>query len=171
MCFSSLPHSHYFTFSSRRRRKKIKKPPRSLSSLSKLPSSMEIYSSDDDLDRLSERFESYTMSADVSESESSTSCFSARQFDHEAGASTSSPPPRPSLGETSLLSAEMNASLPCFGVRNVAVPKAEKKPESEMAGEFCSVTQTFCGFIQVFALACSVNNLNCKLDLFRSLRN
>lgn len=97
---------------------------------------MEIYSSDDDVDRLSERLESYSLSADVSESESSTSSFSRRQLDHEAGTSSSiasSPLPGPLFGETSVLSARLDVKLPAFGGRNVVVPKTEKN-QSELPG-------------------------------------
>lgn len=105
---------------------------------------MEIYSSDDELDRLSERFESYSLSADVSESESSGS-FSRRQCDHEAGTSSSlasSPPREPASAGSSVLRARVNGNFPVTGskARNVVVPatKAEK-PETDLSGEFCTV--------------------------------
>ena len=104
---------------------------------------MEIYSSDDELDRSSERFESYSLSADVSESESSGS-FSHHQCDLEAGNSSSLASSPPLLGPASavrsVLTARMNVNFPVIGGRNVVVPATNTdKPETDLSGEFCTV--------------------------------
>ncbi|GMN34858.1 hypothetical protein TIFTF001_004926 [Ficus carica] len=98
---------------------------------------MEIYSSDDELDRLSERFESYSLSADVSESESSGS-FSHHQCDLEAGTSSSlasSPPlPGPASAGRSVLTARINVNFPVISGRNVVVPATNtEKPETDLS--------------------------------------
>ncbi|XP_062098457.1 rop guanine nucleotide exchange factor 1-like isoform X2 [Humulus lupulus] len=79
---------------------------------------MEGYTSDDEFDQLSDRFESYSLSADVSESESSSSGFSRPQYDHEAGTSNSlaSPPlPGSTFPESPVL------PTPVSGGRNIVI--------------------------------------------------
>lgn len=100
---------------------------------------MEGYSSDDELDQLSERFESYSLSADVSESESSCR-FSHGQYDHEAGTSNSqasSPLPGSTLPENPVLPAPMNLNVPVAGGRRVVIPAMKtENSETDVSGEF-----------------------------------
>ncbi|KAL5557783.1 hypothetical protein UlMin_033994 [Ulmus minor] len=90
------------------------------------------YSSEDES---SERCESYSVSADVSECESSSS-FSRRHYDNEVGASTSftsSPPAGPSFAENYVIPASMGAQLPLIGGRHGVIPPSKtEKPETEL---------------------------------------
>ncbi|KAL5845400.1 hypothetical protein ACOSQ4_011358 [Xanthoceras sorbifolium] len=87
---------------------------------------MESVSSEDEFDEMSERFESYSMSADVSESESSTGgSFSCRRFDERQRISislTSSPLLGPESADNSGCSESVPIMLPVVGGRHVAVP-------------------------------------------------
>ncbi|KAI5353622.1 hypothetical protein L3X38_006516 [Prunus dulcis] len=89
-------------------------------------------------DELSQRFESYSLSADVSESESSTSDFSCR---HEAPAAastslTSSPPSGPDFADIFVCQQQppIPFLFPAVGGRHVVIPatKAEK-PETKLS--------------------------------------
>ncbi|PON60606.1 PRONE domain containing protein [Parasponia andersonii] len=93
--------------------------------------SMEGYSSDDEFDQLSERFEGYSLSADVSEYESSGS-FSRPQYDHEGGTSNSqasSPHPGPTFPESPVLPAPMNVNVPITGGRRVVIPATKSETD------------------------------------------
>ncbi|XP_062165545.1 rop guanine nucleotide exchange factor 1-like isoform X2 [Alnus glutinosa] len=89
-------------------------------------------SSEDDFDQLSERFESYSLSADVSESESSSGFFSRRRYGHECVVSslTSSPLAGNEVGENSDIPAPVPVMLPVVGGRHVVIP-AKKTDNSE----------------------------------------
>lgn len=92
-------------------------------------------SSEDEIDQLSERFESYSLSADVSECEyesESSSCFSYRRYDHECGSTslTSSSLAGPESAENSWLPAPMQV----IGSRHVVIPETKmEKTETELS--------------------------------------
>lgn len=103
---------------------------------------MESVSSEDEFDEMSERFESYSLSADVSESESSSSDFSGRHLDDNEGASTS----LTSLASSSLVETEYanytgtSAPVPIMlrvvSSRHVAIPVTKmQKPDTDLSGE------------------------------------
>lgn len=98
------------------------------------------YSSDGEFDQLSERFESYSQSADVSESESSSN-FSSRQHDNEGGASSSlasSPLAGLSFDENSVLPAPVPSMLPVIGGRDIVIQATKtESPEADFSGESC----------------------------------
>lgn len=97
---------------------------------------MESVSSEDDFDQLNERFESYSLSADVSESESSSS-FSRRRDDRECVSSslTSSPLAGPESAHNSSFLATLPVMPPVVGGRHVVIPvKKTEKPEAELSG-------------------------------------
>lgn len=96
---------------------------------------MESVSSEDDFDQLNERFESYSLSADVSESESSSS-FSRRRDDRECVSSslTSSPLAGPESAHNSSFLATLPVMPPVVGGRHVVIPvKKTEKPEAELS--------------------------------------
>ncbi|KAE8736176.1 Rop guanine nucleotide exchange factor 1 [Hibiscus syriacus] len=91
-------------------------------------------SSEECFDQISERFESYSLSADVSESESSSG-FSCRRFDRgDSSFLTSSPPVGSEFVDVSSLSTRVPVMLPVVGGRHVVIPstKAEEQ-ETDMA--------------------------------------
>ncbi|KAE8674779.1 Rop guanine nucleotide exchange factor 1 [Hibiscus syriacus] len=91
-------------------------------------------SSEECFDQISERFESYSLSADVSESESSCG-FSCRRFDR-GGSSflTSSPPVGSEFVDVSSLSTQVPVMLPVVGGRHEDIPsKKVEEPEAVMA--------------------------------------
>ncbi|KAJ0026247.1 hypothetical protein Pint_09291 [Pistacia integerrima] len=101
---------------------------------------MESVSSEDEFDEMSERFESYSLSADVSESESSSSDFSRRRLDDNEGASTF----LTSLASSSLVetedanytgtSAPVPIMLPVVGSRHVVIPVTKmQKPDTDLS--------------------------------------
>ncbi|GLT99905.1 hypothetical protein SLE2022_173090 [Rubroshorea leprosula] len=94
------------------------------------------FSSEDGFDdQLSERLESYSFSADVSESESSSG-FSRRHFEQEVGSSslTSSSLAEPEFIEGSSFTAPVPVMLPVVGGRHVFFPVKEKEvPETELS--------------------------------------
>ncbi|KAA8537448.1 hypothetical protein F0562_026865 [Nyssa sinensis] len=95
-------------------------------------SSMASVSSEDDFDQQSERLDSYSLSADVSESESS-STFS---YDPQAASTslTSSPLVGPDSVANSHFPAAPSIMLPVIGGRHVVVPAGKpKKPETELS--------------------------------------
>lgn len=103
--------------------------------------SISFSSEDDELEVLSERFESYSLSADVSESESSSSStsFSCRKNDgHDGHASTtmtSSPLSGPDYADIFYGKTALPVILPAFGGgRNVLIPATTDKPEAELSG-------------------------------------
>lgn len=97
-------------------------------------------SSEDELDQLSERFEfdGYSLSADVSESESSSSFFSCRLY-YQQGASTSfasSPLARPQFSDRDISPPPIPIMMPpVVGGRHVkfATDKADK-PDNDLSG-------------------------------------
>lgn len=98
-------------------------------------------SSEDGLEEMSERFESYSLSADVSESESSSSgSFSNRHFDSASTFLTSSSLVEPDFDDSSGSSEEVPIMLPVVGGRHVvvSVKDTEKIPDSDLSG-LCSV--------------------------------
>ncbi|XP_004292925.1 PREDICTED: rop guanine nucleotide exchange factor 1-like [Fragaria vesca subsp. vesca] len=94
-------------------------------------------SEDEDAEELSERFDSYSLSADVSESESSTSTsFSSRKNEGHASTSmASSSPSGPDLAELFYGKNALPVMLPAFGgERNVVVPAMiTAKSEAELS--------------------------------------
>lgn len=116
---------------------------------------MESFSSEDDYDQLSERFERYSLSADVSESESSTN-LSCRQYENEGAASsslTSSPLAGLRCADNSLISAPAAGILPVVGGRDFVIPAAKtERPETNLSGEFWIVLVIFFGQIVMFFL-------------------
>ncbi|XP_062023148.1 rop guanine nucleotide exchange factor 1-like [Rosa rugosa] len=93
-------------------------------------------SEDEDVEDLSERFESYSLSADVSESESSTSTsFSCRKNEAHASTSmTSSPPSGPDFADIFYRKTALPVMLPAFGGgRNVVVPAMTEKTEADLS--------------------------------------
>lgn len=112
---------------------------------------MENLSSDEEFDVLSERFGSYSLSADVSECESSSSC-SYQQFDREGVASTSvSSPPldERDFSSNTLLPTPLTVTLPVYGSRHVKMPPPPmmERPDTEMSGKFCTVLVDFLDYI------------------------
>ncbi|KAF5747210.1 hypothetical protein HS088_TW06G01391 [Tripterygium wilfordii] len=94
---------------------------------------MESIYSEDELDQLSERFESYSLSADVSESESSSN-FSCRQRYDCEGASTSltsSPLGGHYFAENFGPTSPIHIMLPVVGDRHVIPPKIIQKPNTD----------------------------------------
>ncbi|XWS24563.1 hypothetical protein CRYUN_Cryun28dG0113400 [Craigia yunnanensis] len=92
-------------------------------------------SSEEGFDQISERFESYSLSADVSESESSSG-FCCRRFDPEGGSSslTSSPLAGPEFVDCSSFTARVPVMLPVAGGRHVVIPsKKTELPEADMS--------------------------------------
>ncbi|XWS14406.1 hypothetical protein CRYUN_Cryun35bG0006500 [Craigia yunnanensis] len=92
-------------------------------------------SSEEGFDQISERFESYSLSADVSESESSSG-FCCRRFDQESGSSslTSSRLVGPEFVDGSSFTARVPVMLPVVGGRHVVIPsKKAKLPEADMS--------------------------------------
>ncbi|KAK8580784.1 hypothetical protein V6N13_143844 [Hibiscus sabdariffa] len=90
-------------------------------------------SSEECFDQISERFESYSLSADVSESESSSG-FSCRRFDR-VGSSflTSSPPARSEFVDVSSFSSRVPVMLPVVGGKHVVIPSRKPEvPEADM---------------------------------------
>ncbi|KAM5565242.1 rop guanine nucleotide exchange factor 1-like [Rosa sericea] len=93
-------------------------------------------SEDEEVEDLSERFESYSLSADVSESESSTSTsFSCRKNEAHASTSmTSSPPSGPDFADIFYRKTALPVMLPAFGGgRNVVVPAMTEKTEADLS--------------------------------------
>lgn len=111
-------------------------------------------------DELSQRFESYSLSADVSESESSTSDFSCR---HEAPAAastslTSSPPCGPDFADIFVCQQQppIPFLFPAVGGRHVVIPatKAEK-PETKLSGQCALLWKS----LQFFKVTIVMRNL------------
>ncbi|CAK7346081.1 unnamed protein product [Dovyalis caffra] len=95
-------------------------------------------SSEDWLDQVSERFEfdSYSLSADVSESESDTSSssFSCRRNDLQGCASSSFVSSTPEFAGNSVSPAPFPVMLPVVGGRHVATPEEkEEKPDTDLS--------------------------------------
>ncbi|KAL9448930.1 hypothetical protein AB3S75_010963 [Citrus x aurantiifolia] len=93
-------------------------------------------SSEDGLEEMSERFESYSLSADVSESESSSSgSFSNRHFDSASTFLTSSSLVEPDFDDSSGSSEAVPIMLPVVGGRHVVVSvnDTEKIPDSDLS--------------------------------------
>jgi hypothetical protein len=91
-------------------------------------------SSEDDFDQLSERFESYSLSADVSESESSSGFFSL----------TSSPLAGNEVDENSDIPAPVPVMLPVVGGRHVVIPaKKTDNSETELSGKCLTILFLF----------------------------
>ncbi|KAB2029861.1 hypothetical protein ERO13_D05G184700v2 [Gossypium hirsutum] len=91
-------------------------------------------SSEESFDQISEQLESYNLSADVSESESSSG-FSCRRFDRGGSSSlTSSPPAGSELVDGASFKERLPVMLPVVGGRHVVIPttKAEVS-EAEMS--------------------------------------
>ncbi|XP_030950852.1 rop guanine nucleotide exchange factor 1-like [Quercus lobata] len=91
-------------------------------------------SSEDELERLSERFESYSISADVSESESSGGGFLGRPYyDHDCDSEPSSLA-GPDFSDNSAFPAQVPVTLPVIGGRHVVIPAEDEteKPEREL---------------------------------------
>lgn len=112
-------------------------------------------------DELSQRFESYSLSADVSESESSTSDFSCR---HEAPAAastsltSSSPPSGPDFADIFVCQHQppIPFLFPAVGGRHVVIPatKAEK-PETKLSGQYALLWKC----LQFFRVTIVMQNL------------
>ncbi|KAK9286893.1 hypothetical protein L1049_015300 [Liquidambar formosana] len=85
-------------------------------------------SSEDGFDQQSERCGSYSLSADVSESESCSS-FSCRRFDAEGASSSMTSSPRPGIGNFGFQAPPPTLMLPVIGGRDVVVwdEKLEKR--------------------------------------------
>lgn len=96
-------------------------------------------SSEDWLDQVSERFEldSYSLSADVSgsESDTSSSSFSCRRYDLQGGASTSFTSSTPDFAGNSVSPLPLPVMLPVVGDRHVAASpdEMEEKPETDLS--------------------------------------
>lgn len=93
-------------------------------------------SSEDELERLSERFESYSLSADVSESESSGGGFLCRPYyDHDCD-SEPSPLAGTAFSDNSAFPARVPVTLSVIGGRRVMIPGEDEteKPERELTG-------------------------------------
>lgn len=93
-------------------------------------------SSEDGFEEMSERFESYSLSADVSESESSSSgSFSNRNFDGSSTFLTSSSLVEPGFDDNSGSSEPVPIMLPVVGSRHVVVSvnDTEKIPDSDLS--------------------------------------
>lgn len=91
-------------------------------------------SSEDESDRQSERCGSYSLSADVSESESSSSNFSCLRFDAEGASSSMASTPRPFAGNFFFPAPVM---LPVIGGKDVVYwDKKKHKGEADLSGIF-----------------------------------
>ena len=93
-------------------------------------------SSEDELERLSERFERYSISADVSESESSGGGFLCRPYyDHDCD-SEPSPLAGPDFSDNSAFPAQVPVTLPVIGGRHVVITAEDEteKPQRELTG-------------------------------------
>ncbi|KAK6277871.1 hypothetical protein POUND7_018194 [Theobroma cacao] len=91
-------------------------------------------SSEEGFDQISERLESYSLSADVSESESSSGYSSCRHFDQEGGSTslTSSSLAGPEFVDGSSFAARVPVMLPVVGGRHVVIPaKKAEVPEAD----------------------------------------
>lgn len=101
--------------------------------------SIGVSSEDDELEQLSERLDSYSLSADVSESESSGG-FSCRQYGRQAPAAsaslTSSPPSGPDFADIFYSQQPpMPFVLPAVGGRRVVLaPTMTEKPQTKLSG-------------------------------------
>lgn len=120
---------------------------------------MESFSSEDDYDQLSERFERYSLSADVSESESSTN-LSCPQYENDGAASssfTSSPLAGLIFADNSLIPAPATGMLPVIGGRDLVIPAAKtERSETSLSGEFWIVLVIFLGQIVMFFFFCKI---------------
>lgn len=90
-------------------------------------SAMGSVSSEDDFNPNSKRFESYSLSADVSESESS----SALSYDNQPGSSSLTSSPFAGPNSSGNLDFPVQITLPVFGGRHVIIPS--DKPEKPLA--------------------------------------
>lgn len=110
-------------------------------------------SSDDGSDQLSERCGSYSLSADVSESESCSS-FSCRRFDGEGASSSMASSPHPVSGNFCF---PPPVSLPVLGGKDVFVwDDKSKKRDADLSGNFLSllvcslcVSTMLLGFVRI----------------------
>ncbi|KAM3710945.1 hypothetical protein ACB098_01G071600 [Castanea mollissima] len=92
-------------------------------------------SSEDELERLSERFESYSISADVSESESSGGGFLCRPYyDHDCDSEPSPLAAGTAFSDNSAFPAQVPVTLSVIGGRHVVIPAEDEteKPEREL---------------------------------------
>ncbi|KAK8551732.1 hypothetical protein V6N12_040356 [Hibiscus sabdariffa] len=91
-------------------------------------------SSEECFDQISERFESYSLSADVSESESSSG-FSCHRFDLGGSSSLASSPPAGSeFVDVSSFSTRVPVMLPVVGDRHMIIPSTKTEvPEVDVA--------------------------------------
>ncbi|KAL4333947.1 hypothetical protein GQ457_07G027420 [Hibiscus cannabinus] len=91
-------------------------------------------STEECFDQISERFESYSLSADVSESESSSG-FSCHRFDLGGSSSLASSPPAGSeFVDVSSFSTRVPVMLPVVGDRHVIIPSTKTEvPEVDVA--------------------------------------
>ncbi|TYJ34810.1 hypothetical protein E1A91_A05G194700v1 [Gossypium mustelinum] len=91
-------------------------------------------SSEESFDQISEQLESYNLSADVSESESSSG-FSCRRFDRGGSSSlTSSPPAGSEFVDGASFKARLPVMLPVVGGRHVVIPTTKAEvPEADMS--------------------------------------
>ncbi|KAJ7966926.1 Rop guanine nucleotide exchange factor like [Quillaja saponaria] len=91
-------------------------------------------SSEDELDQMGERFEGYSLSADVSESESSSG-FSCEGYDHERASSklTSSSIGRPEFTENSRFPASVKVKLPGFSGNHAVIMEKRGKPVTKLS--------------------------------------
>ncbi|XVE56235.1 hypothetical protein DITRI_Ditri03aG0222000 [Diplodiscus trichospermus] len=102
-------------------------------------------SSEEGFDQISERFESYSLSADVSESESSGG-FCCRRLHREGGSNslTSSPLSGPEFVDGSGFTVRVPVMLPVVGGRHVVVPsKKEELPEAADMSEVEMMKERF----------------------------
>lgn len=97
-------------------------------------------SSEESFDQISEQLESYSLSADVSESESSSG-FSCRRFDRGGSSSLpSSPPSRSEFVDGASFKARLPVMLPVVGGRHVVIPMTKAEvPEAERSGAFTAL--------------------------------
>lgn len=102
--------------------------------------SIGVSSEDDELEHLSERFDSYSLSADVSESESSSGFSCRQQYGRQAPAAsaslTSSPPSGPDFANIFYSQQPpMPFVLPAVGGRRVVLPPTvTEKPQTKWSG-------------------------------------
>lgn len=126
---------------------------------------MAFVSSEDESDQQSERCGSYSLSADVSESESSSSNFSCRRFDAEGASSSMSSSPLPVARNFFFPAPVM---MPVIGGKDVVV--WDEKPEKRVADlsgilslfSLCLLLHLFIllfHFLSLFLLDCSVSYL------------
>lgn len=102
-------------------------------------------SSDDGSDQLSDRCGSYSLSADVSESESCSS-FSCRRFDGEGASSSMASSPHPVSANFCF---PPPVSLPLLGGKDVFVwDDKSKKREADLSGNFLSLLFVLCLALQ-----------------------